>query len=79
MGKYNKAEQIFIYNKNVEPFRFEARIDLFNLYLRTNQKEKARKTATEILDLPIKIPSKKINFYKEKAKRYLEDEQKKAV
>lgn len=32
MGNYNEAEKIYIYNKNVEPFRFEARIDLLNLY-----------------------------------------------
>ncbi|MBZ4036831.1 O-antigen ligase family protein [Flavobacterium sp. 17A] len=79
MGRYNEAEKIYIYNKNVEPFRFEARMDLFNLYLKTNQKEKARNTAKEIYDLPIKIPSKKIESLKEKAKNYFENEQKKAV
>jgi len=79
MDKYNEAEKIFTYNKNVEPFRFDARIDLLNLYLKTNQKQKARKTAKEIIDLPIKIPSKEIDLFKEKAKKYLENEQKKAM
>lgn len=77
MGKYDEAERIYIYNKNVEPFRFDARMDLFNLYLKTNQKQKARELAKEILYLPIKIPSKNIDFFKEKAEYYLKNEQKK--
>lgn len=79
MGKYAQAEKIYIYNKNVEPFRFDARIDLFNLYIKTNQKEKANEEAKEILYLPIKIPSKKIERFKEEAKSYLKKKQKKAV
>lgn len=76
MGKYDEAERIYIYNKNVEPFRFDARMDLFNLYLKTNQKQKARELAKEILYLPIKIPSKNIDLFKEKAEYYLKNEQK---
>ncbi|MEP6806940.1 MAG: O-antigen ligase family protein [Flavobacterium sp.] len=78
MGKYDEAERIYIYNKNVEPFRFDARMDLFNLYLKTNQKQKAREIAKEILYLPIKIPSKNIDLFKEKMNNYLKNEQKKA-
>ncbi|WP_426486404.1 O-antigen ligase family protein [Flavobacterium sp. 2] len=73
MGNYDKAEEIYIYNKNVEPFRFNARIDLFNLYQKTNQRGKAREIAKEILYLPIKIPSKEIESFKEKAKNYLKN------
>lgn len=71
MGRYNESEKIYIYNKNVEPFRFDARMDLFSLYLKTNQKEKARELAKEIIHLPIKIPSEKINRFKEEAKSYI--------
>lgn len=74
MGKYDEAEKIYRYNKNVEPYRFDARIDLFNLYLKTNQKEKAREIATEILYLPIKIPSEKIDLLKEQIKSYLKND-----
>ncbi|WP_343589332.1 O-antigen ligase family protein [Flavobacterium sp.] len=77
MDMYFEAEKIYIYNKNVEPYRFDARMDLFNLYLKTNQKEKAIKIAKEILCLPVKIPSERIKLFKEKAKMYLENEQKK--
>lgn len=62
---------------NVEPYRFDARIDLFNLYLKTNQNEKAREIATEILYLPLKIPSKKMELLKEKIKSYLKNDQNK--
>lgn len=77
MDKYDEAEKIYNYNKNVEPYRFDARIDLFNLYLKTNQNEKAREIATETLYLPIKIPSKKIELAKEKMKSYLKNKHKK--
>lgn len=81
MGKYDEAEKIYNYNKNVEPYRFDARIDLFNLYLKTNQNEKATEKATEIateiLYLPVKIPSKKIDILKEQMKSYLKNDSKK--
>lgn len=70
-GKYSQAEKIFIYNKNAEPYRYEARMDLLNLFIRTKQKEKAKKMALEIISLPIKIPSPKITEYKTIAKKYL--------
>lgn len=71
MGNFAEAEKIYIYNKNVEPYRFDARMDLLDLYLKTNQKEKAREIAQEILSLPIKITSKKTELFKERAKKHL--------
>jgi O-antigen ligase len=70
-SKYNEAEQIYQYNMNVEPFRYDAHIDLFRLYIKTNQKTKAKEMAFKIILLPIKIPSEKINKYKEEAIFYL--------
>lgn len=72
-GRYNEAEKIYKYNINVEPYRFDARMDLFNLYVQTNQKLKAKEAAKEIINLPIKISSEKINNYKKEAKFYLDN------
>lgn len=69
--KHTQAEAIYTYNKNAEPYRYEARMDLFDLFVATNQREKAKKMAQEIVHLPIKIPSKKIVDFKRKAKLYL--------
>lgn len=69
--KYQEAEHIYQYNINVEPFRFDARIDLFRLYSKTNQKQKTREMANRIINLPVKIPSEKVNGYKEEARLYL--------
>lgn len=71
--KYAQAEAIYRYNKNVEPYRYEARMDLFDLYLKTKQNAKAKKMAQEIVHLPIKIPSVAIISFKRKAKLYLNE------
>lgn len=70
-GLLDEAEKIYRYNINVEPFRYEPRIDLFHLYVKTNQIIKAKETAKKIIDLPIKIPSDKIDRFKEEAKFYI--------
>lgn len=71
--KYAEAEKIFNYNKNVEPYRFEARMDLLDLFIVTKQNEKAKKMAQEILQLPVKIPSKTIIDFKKKARLYINE------
>lgn len=76
-GNYTQAESIYIYNKNAEPYRYEARMDLFYLYLKTNQIEKAKKLALEIINLPVKIPSKTIVGFKRNAKLFLNEFEKK--
>lgn len=68
--KFAQAETIYNYNKNVEPYRYEARMDLLDLFVETNQQEKAKKMALEIINLPVKIPSKAIAAYKKKAQLY---------
>lgn len=69
--KFSQAETIYNYNKNAEPYRYEARIELLNLFIETNQKGKAIKMAKEIINLPIKIPSQTVKMYKKRAKNYL--------
>lgn len=70
-GNYKKAEQIYRYNRNVEPFRYDARINLFRLFVKTNQIGKAEDMAFEIINLPVKKASDKVDEYKKEAKRYL--------
>lgn len=48
-------------------------MDLFDLFVTTKQNEKAKKMALEIIDLPVKIPSKTIVSFKRKAKLYLSE------
>lgn len=71
--KYAQAEEIYTYNKNVEPYRYEARVDLLNLFIETKQDKKAKAIAQEIIQLPVKIPSLKIELYNKKAKKYLSE------
>ncbi|NJB82054.1 alpha/beta hydrolase-fold protein [Wenyingzhuangia aestuarii] len=66
-----KAIEIFNYNKRVEPYRYEARIDLFNLYSKYKDISNAVLMAKEIIDLPIKIASLQVDSYKNRAKKYL--------
>lgn len=70
-GDFDQAENIYKYNKNVEPYRFEARMDLLYLYQESKQSEKAKAMALEIITLPVKVPSQKITQYKNEAKHYL--------
>lgn len=68
-----RTEQLLLANVGIEPFRFEPKENLFRFYLQTNQKEKSIKIAKEIINLPVKIKSNKINAYKSEAKKYLKN------
>lgn len=70
-GNVAKALELFNYNKNVEPYRYEARMDLFNLYSRNDDVKKALNIAREIKEFPVKVPSKKVDLYKKKVSKYL--------
>lgn len=69
--KFTAAEAIYNYNKNTEPYRYEARIDLFKLFIETKQYTKAKKMAAEIIHLPVKIHSETIVDFKKKAQLFL--------
>ncbi len=63
-SNYKRAEEIYKLNINVEPYRYEGRMDLLKLFIRSNQYRKAIKLAQEIVDFPVKIPSKEVEDYK---------------
>ena len=69
--KILKAEGLLLLNLGIEPFRFEPRENLLKFYMETKQNEKLLKTAKDIVDLPIKIESKKTYLYKENAKEII--------
>ncbi len=69
-GNYKRAEELFKMNIATEPYRYEPRIDLLNLYVKTNDYKKALAIAEEILNLNVKIPSDKITAFKNRAKTY---------
>ncbi|MEO8238117.1 MAG: hypothetical protein ABI793_16070, partial [Flavobacterium sp.] len=68
-----KTEQLLLLNIGIEPFRFEPKENLFRFYIQTNQKEKSIKTAQEIINLPVKIRSNKVDVYKSEAEKYLKN------
>ena len=71
-GNLKEAINLLTYNKNVEPYRYEARMDLFRLYRRARDLRNGTKIAHEIYQFPIKIPSEKVTQYKKEAKEYLD-------
>lgn len=75
-GEYDVAEQIYQYNVNVEPFRYDARIELFRLFVKTNQIGKAEDMAFEIINLPVKKASDKVDRFKEEAEYYINQKKK---
>lgn len=68
----SKAEAIFKYNAQTEPYRFKPKIDLLKLYLKHNDYKNAIKTAKEIQDLPVKIPSEKVEKHKAFAEKIIQ-------
>ncbi|MEP1488833.1 MAG: alpha/beta hydrolase-fold protein [Algibacter sp.] len=64
---YKRAEEIFKTNINIEPFRYEARMNLIDLYKKTNDYKKLVDLSQQVVKLPVKIPSKKVNRYKDNA------------
>lgn len=68
-----KTEQLLVLNNGIEPFRFEPKENLFRFYIQTKQKEKSIKIAREIINLPVKIKSNKIDICKTEAEKYLKN------
>ena len=68
-GNYKRAEEIYRFNIAVEPYRYEARMDLLSLLIKSNRYNEVVKLSQEIIDFPIKIPSVKIEGYKKDASR----------
>ena len=69
--KILNAEKLLLLNVGIEPFRFEPRENLLKFYIENKKFGKCFKTANEIINLPIKIESKKAHLYKENARKII--------
>lgn len=72
-GDSKKAEAIFRFNINVEPYRYEPRMDLLKFLIASNRHREVVELSQEIINLPVKIPSKEIEKFKKTALRYVEN------
>ena len=72
-GNFKRAEEIFKFNMNVEPYRYEAKMDLISLYKKTKQHEKLIKMSQEVINFPIKVQSRTIDKYKQEATNNIEE------
>jgi len=68
---YKKAEEIYKFNIGNEPYRFAPKMNLINFYKKCGRKRDELKIWKEIVALPIKIPSKKVDLYKKRGDTYL--------
>jgi O-antigen ligase len=63
-GEFKKATDIYNYNLNCEPYRYFPKMDLLYIYEKQRKIDSVISLAKEIVDFPIKIPSKKVVEYK---------------
>ena len=68
LKNYNRAEEILRFNTGTEPFRYAPKMDLLYFYKKTKNNEEQIKIAKEIMEFPVKIPSKKIDTYKKECR-----------
>lgn len=68
---YKKAEENLLKLHFISPHLFKPQEKLLDFYIRRRDIEKVQLFAKEILDTPIKIPSKDVLIIKLKAKKYL--------
>lgn len=61
---YNRAEELFELNTYSEPFKFKPKMDYLKFLKKSRQQQKACTYANEILNFPIKVPSKEVEEYK---------------
>jgi len=68
-GNYKKAEEIYKFNGGAEPFRFEPKMDLIALMEKTNDYSQIVNLSKKIIEFPVKIPSIKVDEYKELSRK----------
>jgi len=61
----SKAELTYLFAVNMVPNRFRTRLALFNFYINTKNNRKAKTIGTQILEMPIKIPSNEVEIIKQ--------------
>ena len=64
VGNWKRAQELYRIHINNEPYRFHSRVEYAKLLFKGHQYEENRKVLQEIVDLPIKIPSVKVQEYK---------------
>jgi tetratricopeptide (TPR) repeat protein len=62
--KYKLAEKAYKRAVFMVPNRFSTRFSLLNFYIKRGQRSKALSTGQEILNLPVKVPSKQVEYIK---------------
>lgn len=72
-GRNTEAEQIFLKSIYMVPNRFESRFALFNFYLETGRKTEAVHFGKIILELPVKVPSARVEAIKKDVQRSLSE------
>jgi O-antigen polymerase len=69
---YDEAEKCYRLAINIVPNKFSTRSHLANLYLMKHDTVQAKKVALEILNMPVKIPSKRITSIKKEMKNIID-------
>ena len=70
-GEHEKAIQMYEHATNMVPCRFLPLYKLFGIYKEANQKDMTEKSAVEIINKQVKIPSSSVSFIKSEASNYL--------
>lgn len=70
-GRLQQAERSFLYASNMIPHRFYPKYFLHQIYIKQKRFDKARETALEIVNMPIKVESQVIKNLKDKMSNYL--------
>lgn len=68
-GNFSRANEIYELNAGIEPFRYEPLVNLMNIQENVNDYQKLISLAQKVVELPVKIPSVKVDKYKKLAKK----------
>lgn len=71
INNYIESEEYYVKALKIVPSRFIPRHQLMICYIRMNNNSKAINIAHEILDMPIKVYDKRVEFIQNNAKKYL--------
>lgn len=74
LGDFERAEYNFILAINMVPNRFIPRYELFSFYKSHGFLDKARETGAEIMSLPVKVPSSKVNHVKSSVENEMKEQ-----
>lgn len=72
-GNLKKAEELLLFNIGNAPYLFEPKHDLAIIYQKSHQNKKYTSMLREIINYPEKVPSKKVTYFKNDAKKRLSE------